>query len=119
MKRLIFGGFSALLVLTATTPVWASSKGATQHNDMCDSIPSAQPTGGATLQRLEAIKWCEQQPQSVESSSVDNSLTKQLDSSAAVQPQPAGSQDLTTIQSLTPGQRRIWLQMRRSEFGGH
>lgn len=89
MKRLIFGGASALLVLTATAPVWAASKGAAQHNDICDSIASPQPTGGATLQRLEAIKWCEQQPQSTQSNSVDTSLTKQLNSSTTVQPQPA------------------------------
>jgi len=61
VKRLIFGGLSVLLVAATTTPVWAQSKVESSLPDACQSIPAPQPTGGATLQRLEITQRCFEQ----------------------------------------------------------
>ena len=61
MKRLVFSGLSVLLVMAASAPAFAAGKMEDSNTDICQSIPAAQPTGGATRERLEAMANCELQ----------------------------------------------------------
>ena len=58
MKRLVFSGLSVLLVMVASAPAFAAER-MESNAGICQSIPPAQPTGGATRERLEAMASCE------------------------------------------------------------
>ena len=61
MKRLVCSGLSVLLVMVASAPAFAAGKMEDSNAEICQSIPPAQPTGGATRERLEAMARCELQ----------------------------------------------------------
>ncbi|MBV8886039.1 MAG: hypothetical protein JO235_18875 [Chroococcidiopsidaceae cyanobacterium CP_BM_RX_35] len=58
MKNLIFSSLSVLLVFTISAPAFANGKVNGATTEACASIPPASSTGGATRERLEALRNC-------------------------------------------------------------
>ena len=59
MKNLIFSSLSVLLVFTISAPAFANGKVNGATTEACASIPPASSTGGATRERLEALRLCD------------------------------------------------------------
>jgi len=58
MKAIILSSFSVLLIFTSSAPAFATEKVNGANTEACASIPPASSTGGATRERLEALRRC-------------------------------------------------------------
>jgi|GEM_PF-5644201 len=61
MKKLIYATVFTLVIASTVPSAWARSPNdAISHSrsSVCDSVPSARPTGGATSIRLQVLQQC-------------------------------------------------------------
>jgi len=110
MKRLIFGGFSVLLVFATTTSVWAAGK-----REACNKDVKDQDQSLLTPEQPAQLRTVEQQDgygltimSALNLSSAQKAQLQQIN--------PVSPEQLESI--LTPEQHQMWLQMRRANFGG-
>lgn len=62
MKKLIYAAAFTLVIASIVPSAWAKSPNDAKvshfGSSVCDSIPSARPTGGATSIRLQVLQQC-------------------------------------------------------------